>query len=214
MPRRTIQAVIALALVTATAACSSTQEPIPGGSSGSGGGAGTTTGGFGGTGTGGTSVIAGGTGAGTGGSHGGAAGSVSVGGGGTAGGGMAGAGTAGSGTAGSGGATVEASFATLKAMLPVSCYGGVCHDLKEHPLYLGDASKLYETLTTRSVEGCGPLIKPGSPQESALIKLLKGPCGGVDRMPLNACSVDGDEACIKPEVIAALEKWIMNGAPQ
>lgn len=108
---------------------------------------------------------------------------------------------------------VEASFATLKAMLPMSCYGGVCHDLKEHPLYLGDESKLYQTLTTRSVEDCGPLIKPGSPRESALIKLLKGPCGDVDRMPLNACSNDGDEACIKPDVIAALETWIINGAP-
>jgi hypothetical protein len=154
----------------------------------------------------GSSVITGGSGTG-------GIGGATTGGAGAGGGGVAGsAGSAGS--SGAGGAVIEASFATLKAMVPMSCYGGVCHDVPEHPLYLADAGKLYATLTSHVVEGCGPVLKPGSPQESALIKLLKGPCGGVDRMPLGTCNADGDEACIEPEVIAALEKWITNGAPQ
>jgi hypothetical protein len=33
-------------------------------------------------------------------------------------------------------------------------------------------------------------------------------------MPFGKCFVDGDEGCIAPEYIAAIEKWIVNGAPQ
>jgi hypothetical protein len=32
-------------------------------------------------------------------------------------------------------------------------------------------------------------------------------------MPFGKCFADGDEGCISPENIAALEKWIANGAP-
>jgi hypothetical protein len=133
-------------------------------------------------------------------------------------GGLATAGAASAGTAGaaSGGTTggIEPSFNTLKAIIPMSCFGGLCHDLPENPLQLKVDDKLYSTLTTHMTEHCGPVIAPGRPQDSAIIKLLKGPCGETERMPFGKCFQDGDEGCISPENIAALEKWIANGAPQ
>jgi hypothetical protein len=130
--------------------------------------------------------------------------------------GMAGAvGGAASGAAsgGSSAVVIEASFNTLKSIIPMSCFGSLCHDLPENPLQLRLDDKLYATLTTHVTEHCGPVIKPGSPQDSAIIKLLRGPCGETDRMPFGKCFQDGDEACIPPDTIAALEKWIANGAP-
>lgn len=113
-----------------------------------------------------------------------------------------------------GGSGVQASFATLKGVIQISCFGAVCHDLPEHPLQLKLDDKLYGTLTTYMTKHCGPVLTPGSPQDSALVKLLKGPCNGTDRMPYGKCFADGDEGCVTPEYIAAIEKWIANGAPQ
>jgi hypothetical protein len=124
---------------------------------------------------------------------------------------MAGAGGGAAGNAA--GAEVSATFATLKSLIPISCFGGVCHDLPEHPLKLKVDDQLYATLTTHMTETCGPLIKAGSPQDSALVKLLKGPCNGTDRMPLGKCFADGDEGCVPPASIAAIEQWIAKGAP-
>jgi hypothetical protein len=95
----------------------------------------------------------------------------------------------------------------------MSCFGGLCHNLPEHPLQLGVNDKLYTTLTTYMTRDCGVIIKPGSPQDSALPKLLKGKCGTIERMPYD-CINDGDPTCIPPETIAALEQWIAKGAPQ
>lgn len=157
---------------------------------------------------------------------GGGAGSISNAGTGTAGTSTAGAGGGGgsagtSGTAaaagtesGGGGGAVEASFDTLKSLIPMHCFGGLCHDLPENPLHLTVDDKLYTTLTTHVTKHCGPVLKPGSPQESALIRLLKGPCGETDRMPFGKCFEDGDEGCVSPQDIAALEQWIAKGAPQ
>jgi len=134
--------------------------------------------------------------------------------GGSAAGGASGSGVGGgaAGTASSaGGAT--ASFGTLKNIIQMSCFGGLCHDLPEHPLKLKLDDQLYTTLTTHMTKNCGPLLKPGSPQDSALVKLLKGPCGETARMPLDKCSQDGDEACVSPANIALIEQWIANGAP-
>lgn len=134
---------------------------------------------------------------------------------GTGSGGLAGGGgsaTAGSG--GSGGGAIEPTFNMVKGMIQSSCFGGLCHDLAEHPLKLKLDDALYTTLTTYSTKHCGPLVKVGSPQESALVKLLKGPCGETERMPYGKCNQDGDEGCVSPEIIAALEQWIMSGAPK
>jgi hypothetical protein len=139
---------------------------------------------------------------------------------GTASGGAAGSGSSGAGGvsvgggAGSGGSAPQPTFEGVKSMIQASCFGGLCHDLAEHKLKLKLDDALYTTLTTYSTKNCGPLVKVGSPQESALIKLLKGPCGETERMPYGKCFQDGDEGCVSPEIIAALEQWIMSGAPK
>lgn len=135
--------------------------------------------------------------------------------GGAAGGTSSGAGGVGvGGGAGSGGSAPQPTFEGVKTMIQGSCFGGLCHDLAEHPLKLKIDDALYTTLTTYSTKHCGPLVKVGSPQESALIKLLKGPCGETERMPYGKCLQDGDEGCVSPQTIAALEQWIMSGAPK
>jgi hypothetical protein len=139
---------------------------------------------------------------------------------GTASGGAAGSSSSGAGGvsagggAGSGGSAPQPTFEGVKTMIQASCFGGLCHDLAEHPLKLKIDDALYTTLTTYSTEHCGPLVKVGSPQESALVKLLKGPCGETERMPYGKCNQDGDEGCVSPQTIAALEQWIMSGAPK
>jgi len=127
---------------------------------------------------------------------------------------LAGGGGAGAAAGSAGSGEVPATFATIKSLIPTSCFGGVCHDLPEHPLKLKVDDELYATLTGHTTETCGPLIKAGSPQDSALVKLLKGPCNGTDRMPLGKCFADGDEGCVPPAYVAAIEQWIANGAPQ
>lgn len=111
-----------------------------------------------------------------------------------------------------GGDPVEASFATLKDVIQSSCFGSLCHDLPENPLQLSVNAALYTTVTTHMTKTCGALVMPGRPQESALVRLLKGPCGKTDRMPYGKCFSDGDEGCVSPQKIAALEQWIENGA--
>lgn len=224
IPRRTWPAGLGepLCLLTAlvlfgagSVACSGTADPLaPGGagSAGTAGSAGSVVGGAGGQGTAGSLALAGSAGAGSGfvAGGGGAPGTGGAGAGGASSGGGAGGG---GGAGASGGAPVEASFSTLKAIIPLSCFGGVCHDLPEHPLHLTVDANLYTTLTTHVTKNCGVVVKPGSPQDSALVKLLKGPCGGTDRMPYGKCVEDGDEGCVSPENIAAIEQWIANGAP-
>jgi len=117
------------------------------------------------------------------------------------------------GSGGSGSGAIEPTFAMLKGVIQMSCFGGVCHDLPEHPFRLVLDDKLYTTLTTHVTKTCGPVVKPGSPQDSALVKLLKGPCGETERMPYNKCVEDADEGCVRPEYIAAIEQWIAKGAP-
>lgn len=135
---------------------------------------------------------------------------------GTASGGAAGSSSSGGagGAAGSGGSAPQPTFEGVKTMIQASCFGGLCHDLAEHKLKLKIDDALYTTLTTYSTKNCGPLVKVGNPQESALIRLLKGPCGETERMPYGKCFQDGDEGCVSPETIAALEQWVMAGAPK
>ena len=59
---------------------------------------------------------------------------------------------------------------------------------------------------------CGdiPLVNPGKPDQSALIKILTGPCGNTIRMPFG-CS--GDQ-CLSDAEVAAISAWIANCAPQ
>jgi hypothetical protein len=95
------------------------------------------------------------------------------------------------------------------------CFGAGCHNDDQNPLNLRVDDDLYTRLTTRISANCGniPIVNPGQPDESALIKILEGPCGPTPRMPLG-CVDDQDATCIPPDYIAAIEQWIAMGAPQ
>ena len=204
----------ALATLSLLAGCSSSDDPMPSAGGAPAGGSpsvgGSSAGKGGALAVGGGGVSAGG---------GGAGGSVTVGGGGAsaagAGGLGAGGGSAGTGTAG--GAAVEASFATVKGMIGMSCFGGLCHDLNENPLHLYLDDKLYTTLMTHVTKKCGKLVDTANPAESALVKLLKADCNGTARMPYQECW-DGDpqdsDNCIHSATVAAIQAWITKGAPQ
>lgn len=72
--------------------------------------------------------------------------------------------------------------------------------------------QLYTMVTTYMTEDCGPAINKANPPESALVKLLKGACGDTIRMPYGKCNEDGDEGCVPPATINAIEQWIAAGA--
>jgi hypothetical protein len=75
--------------------------------------------------------------------------------------------------------------------------------------------QLHARLTSRISTSCGniPVVSPGNPQQSALLKILRGPCGGTPRMPIG-CVEDQDSTCIPADYMAAIEQWIAGGAPQ
>lgn len=83
-----------------------------------------------------------------------------------------------------------------------------------HPLTLQDDGQLYNNLTTYVSKACGnmQLVSKGNPTQSALLKILKGPCGDTPRMPYG-CKPE-DDSCIPDDYIAAISQWIANGAPQ
>ncbi len=179
---------------------------ITGGASGAGaiGGGGGTSGG-----TGGSGAIAGG---GFGGQGAGGAGGAGAGGAGS--GGAASAGGAGSGGTGSGPAPTFATFKYVTMGTNPPCVASDCHGFGTmNPLTLADDDGMMHTrlLNTR-VAKCGnlPVVTPGNPQMSALITLLKGPCGELPRMPYDC--TDGFD-CVPDDYIAAIEQWVLNGAP-
>jgi len=183
--------------------------------------------GTGGTSAGGTSAGSGTGGAATGGAAtggaatgGAATGGVATGGGGGAGSGGGGATSTGGASSSGGGenTTYPPTFATFKTEVFPQCTGGLCHDFgPEHPFYFKNDANLYTALTTHTSKNCGPVITKGNPESSALIKLLKGPCGETNRMPLDKCQntdPQDSEYCVKPPLLAALEEWIRRGAPE
>jgi hypothetical protein len=130
-----------------------------------------------------------------------------------------------SGSAGSsavGAAGSSAGFTLLKNLIPISCSGSSCHDLKDHYLHLGvdNLDMLYATLTTYTTKTCGKLVNVANPPESALVKLLQGDCNGVVRMPYGKCLADTTDPfydasmCISPDTIAQIQQWIAMGAPR
>lgn len=64
-----------------------------------------------------------------------------------------------------------------------------------------DDDKLYTNRTTYVSKACGGLkrVVPADPQQSALIKLLSGPCGMTPRMPYGCSPEAGDVDEAKPE---------------
>lgn len=118
--------------------------------------------------------------------------------------------------AGSDGAmAVPATFQTVQLVITqVPCFGAGCHNDPQNPLDLRMDDQLYTRMTSHISRNCGevPVVNPGDPQRSALVKILKGPCGPTPRMPLGC--VDGaDSGCVPEAYIAAIEHWIEAGAP-
>lgn len=123
--------------------------------------------------------------------------------------------SAGSGSS-AGSSLVEASFATVRqVVVQAHCADASCHNGEAKPRLQDDAT-LHATLTGHVSEACGnlPVVTPGAPERSALIKLLKGPCGGLPRMPSGCVSGPVEEyTCLPPVYIEAIERWVKNGAP-
>lgn len=180
----------------------------PGGQSG--GGA------FGGGGLGGTGAVSGTGGVVAGGGFGGH-GAGGLGGAGASGAGAGGVGGVG-GAGGTSGTGIPPTFATFKYVTMNTnppCVASDCHGFGTgNPLVLADDDGMLRTrLTTTINMQCGniPVVTPSDPTRSALIMLLKGPCGDLLRMPEGCDPAFGQ--CVPDEYIAAIEEWVRLGAP-
>jgi hypothetical protein len=77
---------------------------------------------------------------------------------------------------------------------------------------------VYDHLINTVSEECGQLkvLVPGDPDASALVRLLKGPCGELPQMPAE-CDCDPVpyiNNCVSPEYVMAVEEWVRAGAPK
>jgi phosphatidylethanolamine-binding protein (PEBP) family uncharacterized protein len=126
-------------------------------------------------------------------------------------------------SAGSG--AIPATFETVKLVLGgggaiMPCSAAPCHGVNgaappDHPLELPSMSdqQLYANLTSYVSKACNgtKLVEPCRPERSALVTILKGPCGQTPRMPYGCSPETGD--CIPDEYVAAVRQWIARGAP-
>jgi hypothetical protein len=118
-----------------------------------------------------------------------------------------------------GGVVIEPTFETFKTIIRYSnptCAASDCHGNNEaNPLDLTIDDELMMNLLNTTSEACGnvPVVDPGNPEGSALVMLLKGPCGELERMPRN-CNNAEDCNCVPDNYIAAVEQWIAMGAPE
>lgn len=126
------------------------------------------------------------------------------------------------GSTGSGGnGAIPPTFDTVKLVLQgggaiMPCAAAPCHARggmapPGNPLTLQNDDQLYGNMLGYVSRACGnvKLVDPGHPDQSALIKILSGPCGTTPRMPY-MCSGD---ACIPDDYVAALAQWIASCAP-
>ena len=116
--------------------------------------------------------------------------------------------------------SIPATFDTVKLVLmgggPIMpCAAAPCHGVHgmappDDPLELppNDDQQLYTNLTSYIAKDCSnaKLVDPGNPAQSALLTVLKGPCGMVPRMPYMCTDQDGN--CIPDEYVVALAQWI------
>ena len=100
----------------------------------------------------------------------------------------------------------------VSACASAPCHGAGGMAPPVNPLTLQQDANLYTNMMTYVSHACGdiPLVNPGKPDQSALIKILTGPCGNTIRMPFG-CS--GDQ-CLSDAEVAAISAWIANCAPQ
>jgi hypothetical protein len=120
--------------------------------------------------------------------------------------------------------TPPATFATVRASFMgggaiTSCASTPCHATGSMeppppriPLTLQDDANLYHNIMGYTSVACGniPLVNPGKPDESGLIKILSGPCGTTTQMPFGCTG----EQCFAADTIAAIRQWILNCAPE
>ena len=108
-------------------------------------------------------------------------------------------------------------FDTLKAVIEstnVGCNGADCHfgsktNALELKIDAGLHMRLLNTVSTKCMNL--PVVTPCKPDQSALVRLLKGTCGTAPRMPYD-CDEALDE-CVPIDYITAIEQWVANGAP-
>jgi hypothetical protein len=135
-------------------------------------------------------------------------------------------GSAGSGASGSGGqSALPPTFETVKLVFGgggsiMTCAAAPCHGVgglapPADPLELptNDDELLYANLLSYVSTACNntKLVEPGNAAQSALVTILKGPCGTTPRMPYGCSDEAGD--CIPDEYVAAVVAWIEGGAP-
>jgi hypothetical protein len=132
----------------------------------------------------------------------------------------------GSGGAGTAGSSIAPTFETVKLVIQgggpiMTCSAAPCHGANGNappgrPLALpsNDDQLLYTNLTSYVSTACGnlKLVTPCDPAQSALPRILSGPCGTTPRMPYMCSSQDGN--CVPDEYIAAIRQWIASGAPR
>jgi hypothetical protein len=119
-----------------------------------------------------------------------------------------------------GGVVIDPTFETFKLIIQYSqptCIGSDCHGAgneEANDLILADDGGLHMRLLNTVSDDCGgvPVVNPGDPEGSALVMMLKGPCGALPRMP-NGCR-DDDCSCVPDNYIAAVEQWVLDGAPE
>ncbi|MDD9934855.1 MAG: hypothetical protein OXT09_14695, partial [Myxococcales bacterium] len=113
-------------------------------------------------------------------------------------------------------AAVAPNFETLTFIInQAPCFGAGCPNDDQNKLDLRVDDGLVGRLTSQVSTNCGdmPIVSPGAPEQSALIRILKEACGTTPRMPLG-CVDDNDGGCVPPEYIAAIEQWIADGAAE
>ena len=116
---------------------------------------------------------------------------------------------------------IEPTFATLRFVLTATippCNAADCHGPggpNRLQYRVKDPDALYETITHHVSVDCGniPVVTPGHPEQSALVKVLKGPCSAkVPQMPNGCQPALGN--CLPANYVAAIERWIALGAPK
>jgi hypothetical protein len=116
---------------------------------------------------------------------------------------------------------IPPTFATLKLVLTGTsppCNSADCHGPggpNKLQYTVKDGDKLYDVLTHHVSVECGniPVVTPGHPEKSALVKVLKGPCSPkLPQMP-NGCVPEMNN-CLPANYVAAIEQWIALGAPK
>jgi len=118
-------------------------------------------------------------------------------------------------------AVIPPTFATLRFVLTGTmppCNAADCHgpggpNRLQYPVK--EPARLYEVLTHHVSVECGniPVVTPGDPRKSALMKVLRGPCSDkVPQMP-NGCRPEQGN-CVPENYVAAIERWITLGAPK